>query len=192
MSDPDRKIIRCDCASNSRYIGLWNLEYEEGDKARKWTFASRKPTPEFIESPKADAVVVVVTCDKRLVVTREFRAPLWGYEYGFPAGLLNTDEDPVTAARRELKEETGLYLTNVDLISPPLYSSAGLSDEAVCMVFGRADGVVSSDYLEETEDITTLLLSAEEAWSLCVRKDIKISAKAWPILFQYGRTGEAW
>jgi ADP-ribose pyrophosphatase len=187
----DRQIIRCDCVSNGKYIGLWSLKYRSGGKDREWVFVSRK-NPSFDHSQQADAVVIVALHDRGLVVTQEFRAPLWGYEYGFPAGLLDANETPEEAARREIKEETGLCLTKIELISPPLYSSAGLSDEAVCMVFGHVEGEISSDFLEESEEIDTVLLTPSQALDLCNRKDIKMSAKAWPIILQYAKTGRAW
>ena len=43
-----------------------------------------------------------------MVIIREYRVPLDGYEYGFPAGLVDNGESLEQAARRELMEETGL------------------------------------------------------------------------------------
>ena len=71
------------------------------------------------------------TSENKLVITREYRVPLDDYEVGFPAGLVDAGESVEQAVRRELKEETGLNLSRVICTSPPLYPSAGMTDESV-------------------------------------------------------------
>jgi ADP-ribose pyrophosphatase len=186
----NRKLISCDCVYSTKYLGLWNLCYTSGKTNHNWTFASRKKEPNQIKRT-ADAVIVVVLHQAGLCVTKEFRPPLWDYEYGFPAGLLNDGEQPEVAAARELKEETGLSLTEIKLVTPPLFSSAGLSDEAVSLVYGIAEGNVCRDFLEDTEDIETFFMTRQQVDELC-NSSKKISAKAWPILYNYAKTGALW
>src|SRR4029077_17505743 len=71
-------------------------------------------------------------------VIREYRVTLQAYEFTFPAGLLEPDEPIENAIRRELKEETGLDLLEIDSISPLTYSSSGLSDETAKVAFVKA------------------------------------------------------
>jgi ADP-ribose pyrophosphatase len=91
---------------------------------------SRKNRP-IEDATKADIVVIVPTINadegKRLVVTKEFRVPIWDYEYGFPTGLIDDAEDIAEAASRELKEETGPDLVKINHISLPVFSSLSLS-----------------------------------------------------------------
>ncbi|NQU66008.1 MAG: NUDIX hydrolase, partial [SAR324 cluster bacterium] len=75
-----------------------------------------------------------------MVVIEEFRVPLGGYQFGFPAGLVDEGETIQETTKRELFEETGLNVTAFLRESPPVYSTSGLSDESVVMVYVECDG----------------------------------------------------
>jgi ADP-ribose pyrophosphatase len=153
---------------------------------------SRKSKP-VEDAAKADAVVIVATIDsdrgRRLVVTREFRVPIWDFEYGFPAGLMDDGEDIEETVSRELREETGLELVKIRHVSVPVFSSAGLTDESCHMVLVEAKGQVSDKWLDETEDIEALLLDVEGIRDL-LASNKKIAAKAWGLLYHYAQTGQ--
>ncbi len=63
-----------------------------------------------------DAVLIVaLDPDKEaLVLIREFRMPINDYIYSLPAGLIDEGEDIYQAAIREMYEETGLSLYDID------------------------------------------------------------------------------
>ena len=126
---------------------------------------------------------------RKLVVTKEFRVPIWDYEYGFPAGLIDDGEDVEQTVSRELKEETGLELVRIKHISSPVYSSAGLTDESCHMVLVEARGEVSNEGLEDSEDIEVLLLDVLGIEAL-LASDKKIAAKAWGLLHHYVISGK--
>ena len=152
---------------------------------------SRKNRP-IEDATKADIVVIVPTINadegKRLVVTKEFRVPIWDYEYGFPTGLIGDGEDIAEAASRELKEETGLDIVKINHISLPVFSSAGMTDESCHMVLVEAKGEASDRWSEDTEDIEVLLLDVEGIRDLLASKK-KIAAKAWGLLYHYAAAG---
>ena len=125
------------------------------------------------------AVMIVPFMGDKLVVTREFRVPIGGYEYSFPAGLIDDGEDVVTAAKRELREETGLEITKVLTVSPPVFNSPGLTDEALTLVYAEAGGTTSRNGLEPDEDIETLILSRGEVAALMADETNLVGAKAW-------------
>ena len=176
---------------DEKHLRLWTVQWERGGRSGAWTFASRKAEPD-IQSGRCrpDAVIIVPMVrtaeGTRLVVTREFRVPIGDYEYAFPAGIIDNDEDPTETAARELREETGLELTDVLLVSPPLYSSAGMTDESVVIVYCNAAGSLSVEHMEASEEIHTLLLTREGVADLVHCRGrfagAKISAKAWPVL----------
>ncbi len=61
---------------------------------------------EVVEHAHAVAVVAV-NADGNLVMVRQFRRPVGRVMLEVPAGVIDPGEDPETAARRELQEETG-------------------------------------------------------------------------------------
>lgn len=136
---------------------------------------------EFVE-PDAVVIVPYHTERDRLVITREYRVPLAGVEYGFPAGLVDDGETIQEATVRELYEETGLSVTRILKIGPPVYSSAGMSDESVSLVYVECTGEATSAGNEGSEQIEVLFVSAQEAALLCRNPALKFDAKAWLVL----------
>jgi len=181
-----KKLTSCEWAN------LFEVQFKrEAQAERSWVMCSRKERP-IEDAAQADAVVIVPTINtdagKRLVVTKEFRVPIWDYEYGFPAGLIDDGEDMKQAVARELKEETGLELVRIRHVSMPVFSSAGLTDESCHMVLVEAKGEVSDEWLDHTEDIEVLLLDVEDIRDL-LASGKKIAAKAWGLLYYYTQTG---
>jgi len=189
MSDSYRVTKLTDC----QWANLFEVDYARRKQSRgRWIMCSRNDDP-LAGASRADAAVIVATIDtdgeKKLVVTKEFRVPIWDFEYGFPAGLIDDSEDVEKTVTRELKEETGLELVRIKHVSTPVFSSAGLTDESCHMVLVEARGQASDKWLEESEDIEVLLLDVEGIREL-LASDKKIAAKAWGLLYHYAQTGE--
>lgn len=51
--------------------------------------------------------VIALTPDDRLVLVRQFRFGIDDFSLEIPGGVMEPGEDPLTAAQRELREETG-------------------------------------------------------------------------------------
>jgi ADP-ribose pyrophosphatase len=188
MSDSYKLNRLTDC----KWANLFEVRYARDAKSEKsWIMCSRKDKP-MENVSRADAVVIVATIEtdegRKLVVTKEFRVPIWDYEYGFPAGLIDDGENVEETVSRELKEETGLDLVRIKHISTPVYSSAGLTDESCHMVLVEAQGEVSDQWLEDSEDIESLLMDVAGIRDL-LASDKKIAAKAWGLLYNYAMSG---
>ena len=152
---------------------------------------SRKANP-IADAAKADAVMIIpiVKTDQgnRLVVIKEFRIPIWDYEYSFPAGLIDDNEDVIKTIERELKEETGLEVVKINHISMPVYSSAGMSDESNHMVIVEAKGTTKNKVSHPDEDIEVFLMDVTDIKEL-LASNKKIAAKAWGIFYHYAQLG---
>ena len=61
---------------------------------------------EYLEHPGAVAILAVLD-DGRVLLERQYRYPIAQAVIEIPAGKLNTGEDPLLCAQRELQEETG-------------------------------------------------------------------------------------
>ena len=91
----------------------------------------------------ADAICIAARTPRdTLVMIREFRYPLNSWCIAFPAGLLEQGEDMLECADRELREETGYAIipgSRARLLPQAGYSSTGLTDETVQIVFVEAE-----------------------------------------------------
>jgi len=180
--------------TDMRHLNLFTIQYQDKTgRDKTWTYASRSGPVGVRETvpDRPDAVVVVpyhITA-RKLVIIREFRVVLGGYQYGFPAGLLDPGETVVQAGKRELFEETGLGLTRVVTQSPAVFSSSGMTDESVSLVYVECEGAPSSAHTEDSEDIQTLLVSRRDAGRLLESPDIRFDVKTWIVLRQFADHG---
>ena len=177
-----------------KWLNMFEVAYvDKNGHNRYWQIASRAKEPKCITKKFAvpDAVVIVPfhIYEKKLVVIREYRVALGGYEYALPAGLIDAGESAETASRRELKEETGLELIEIHKKSPTLYGTAGMTDENFIMVYCDCEGVVSSSGNEGTETIESLLVSREDAKNLLTDRQTKFDVKLWMVLSGYSESG---
>lgn len=189
------KIIDATIITKIKFVTLFAISYvDRKGNAKRWYMVSRGEQPRCITGDKhrPDAAIIVPyhRREKKLVVIKEFRIPVGGYQYGFPAGLLDPEEDLTTAAGRELHEETGLELVKVYRHSPAIYSSAGITDEAIAMVFAEVDGTPSCQHNEDSEDIEVFLMDQHQVSDLLQRKDIVFGARAWIVMDAFVRMGE--
>lgn len=174
------------------WVNLYKIHYERKGKTGTWITCSRKERP-IIDTDRADAVVIVPIwkgpSENKLVVIREFRIPIWDYEYSFPAGLIEKGHSVEETIRKELKEETGLELSAIKTISPVVFTSAGFTDENCHMALVEVQGTPCNKHLEESEDIEVHLMDVTDIRGLLASQH-KISAKAWGLLYHFAILGE--
>jgi len=188
------KIRKAVPLAKYKWLSLFDIRFvDKTGRERSWQIASRGGEPKCISGrfEPADAVVVVPHHIEsgKLVVIREFRVPLGDYEYGFPAGLIDPGETPAQAAERELTEETGLSVVRFVKISPPVYSTAGISDESVVMAFVECTGTPTTRFTTASESIEVLLVDPAEAQALCGTPGLKFDAKAWLVISHFAAGG---
>ena len=184
------KILSVSRLTDEKFVNLYDMRYlDRNGNEKRWSYASRSDPPKAqtgsFDMPDAAVIVPFHEETGRLVVIREFRIPLAGWLYGFPAGLVDPGESIESCAARELYEETGLRLTRVDRVSPPIYSSSGLTDESVSMVYVDCTGTPSDAATGSAEEIETIFLSEKDARDLCKRRNVKIDLKTWLVLDAY-------
>jgi ADP-ribose pyrophosphatase len=190
------EIVGTEKLTNEPWLNLLVRTFRRGGRTFRWLFASRKPDPDAGRG-RIDAVLIVPILidgvengtEPRLVATREWRATIGDYEWGLPAGLVDGDEDPIEAARRELLEETGYELVEVLKASPPNYSSTGMTDELVVIVFCTCR--TPADHrqrLDGAELIEVHPLTRRQLDKL-VDTNEPINGRAWGAFYLYHRLG---
>lgn len=145
-----------------RFIDLDEITWRGPDgKARRWESAERAG------GRGAVMIIAWLQPSDRLLLVRQYRPPARGMVLEFPAGLVEAGEDPADAARRELLEETG-YHGEVARVTPPAFSSPGLSSEAVATAWmtvdeTRPENVQARARPDDGEFVTTLTVARADA-----------------------------
>ena len=188
------KIIKTEKLTDCNHLNMFKIDYlDRSGNQKSWFIASRDSEPKCVTGRFAvpDGVIIVPFHIKKnkLVVVREYRVAVGDYKYGFPAGLVDEGETAQEAAKRELKEETGLILKRILKVSPPVFSSTGISDETVSIVYAECSGELSSKENSSSEDIQTIFASPEEAKALCSDSSLKFDVKAWLVLANFAENG---
>jgi ADP-ribose pyrophosphatase len=102
--------------------------------------------------------VVAVTEDGQLVLVRQYRFGSGELSLEVPGGVVDPEEDPQEAARRELLEETGYASDSWRLLARVRPNPAFLGNSCHQFLAERAR-VVSQPHLESGEDIAVQLAS---------------------------------
>ena len=106
------------------------------------------------------AVMMAVDEKRRILLVRQYRLPARAYLWELPAGKLDPGETPLTAAKRELIEETGYRARQwKKLIS--FYPSPGFVSEKMT-IFLATDLIAGEARPMEDERIETRWFSAKQ------------------------------
>lgn len=145
---PEIKKEHVETLFESRFIKVFDLQYEEGkhyyDASRRSLddLAAIRSDEEFCTMLPDAVTCVVIILEKgeppKLLLSKEYRYPAGQFLLSPPAGLLDPadkkEADPIlSAAKREIEEETGIRIGNGDslsVINPLLFSSPGMTDES--------------------------------------------------------------
>jgi ADP-ribose pyrophosphatase len=98
----DKHLIERKTGGHELFKGHFLHAYRDTVELPDGTQATR----EYVIHPGA-VMVIPLLDDGRLVLERQFRYPMGKVMIEFPAGKLDTGEDPLVCAKRELLEETG-------------------------------------------------------------------------------------
>jgi ADP-ribose pyrophosphatase len=170
--------------TDNRYLNLYELDatFRDGSRAPYYV-ASRRKSADLIKAASHDnhpdgVILYGVYGEKKdkVVLIRQYRYPVDGYVYEFPAGLVEPGEDMVDAGIREMFEETGLDFTPVDggSFSRPFFTTVGMTDESCGTVFGYCKGQPSVAHQEGSEDIQVVLADREECKRILKEEKVAI------------------
>ena len=180
--------------TNCKHLNLFSIDYTDRVNCEKqWIFASRSQHGNPLENQAAIPNAVVIAAfhkkEEKLVMIKEFRLTLGGYQYGFPAGLVDKGESVEQAGKREFFEETGLTITKVLKTSPAIFSSSGMTDESISLMYVECEGRPTNVFNEDSEDIEVILLSRKKAAEILFDASIKFDVKSWIVLNTFASQG---
>ena len=159
------KIIK---KNGGKFLHLYDLVYKtKNGNDKVYEMISRNDdlrTANDVTNDKVrGAVILAVTNDEKILINKEFRMACNSYIYNLPAGLIEEGETPEEAAKRELFEETGMEMTDIIAVSRPYFTADGYTNERSVMVFCRVKGEPTNKNESEDEEITPMLIDANEA-----------------------------
>ncbi|MCX6639488.1 MAG: NUDIX hydrolase [bacterium] len=115
---------------------------------------------EVMRHPGA-AVVIPYLDDGRIVMVRQYRYALSSETLELPAGKLDSDEDPLVCARRELSEETG-YEANHWTHLFCTYPAPGYTDELL-WIYLAEDLIPGPNHPDPDEQLLVVHMPLEQA-----------------------------
>lgn len=121
-----------------------------------------------------DAVIIVpVTEDDRYVMIVESRPNILNeIAIEFPAGMVDSNEDPAIAAKRELLEETGYECKDIIEIENH-FQDQGCSKAIIRIFLATGCKKVSDQRLDDTESIRYMEMTYDEIFDLVMNSDVE-------------------
>ena len=164
--------------TENRFLNLYELEanFRDGSSAPYYVASRRRSADQLkavTHDNHPDGVILYGVHGDKVVLIRQFRYPINGYVYEFPAGLVEPGEDMLEAGIREMFEETGLEFRAVGT-TRPFYMSVGMTDESCGMVFGYCSGEPTVDNQEGTEDIQVVLADRAECRRILKEENVAL------------------
>ena len=180
------KIGKIEKKTNTPFLNFYEFEaiLRDGSVSKHpYYVASRAKKIEDLKAVnhknRADGVILYgVYGDKKdkVVLIRQYRFPLGGYCYEFPAGLVEPGEDMFDAGIREMYEETGLVFTPKEggCYSRPFFTTIGMTDESCGTVYGYCSGEPTNTHQEASEEIQVVLADREECKRILKEENVAI------------------
>ena len=191
-----------DTLLDTKFVKVFDLRYAEG---RHYYNATRREKDRLVADMQdrefQDMTPDAVSCcviwheengEKKLLLNREYRYPLGQYVISVPAGLIDPEDQKgdrdgaiITAARREIHEETGIILGDQDkitIVNSCLFSTPGLTDESNAMVridvYGHSREELTQNNADATEKFEGfLMLNRDEAEKIMMEE--RLSTYTW-------------
>lgn len=162
-------IEKIEKTTNNKFLNLFKVHYtKEGGKEFVYEVCSRRSLENLeVLNPNSavDAVKILPYFYKGgqlyVCLINEFRHALNKYLYSVPAGLVDEGETPMQSAIREVEEEIGAEVVNIEQICPASPTSAGLTDENL-VLFNAEIKLTKQAALEEFEDISLKIVKFED------------------------------
>lgn len=176
----------------------WEVLESEYLIRRPWLTARRDrvklPTgveiPEYYILEYPDWVnVIAITKEDQFVLVRQYRHGIRETRFEICAGVCEKGEEAVVSAQRELYEETGYGNGNWTELMTISANASTMTNITHCYLAADVEPI-STQHLEETEDLTVHLFTADEVKALLMDDEVKqslMAAPLWKYFALYGK-----
>ena len=132
--------------------------------------------------------VVAITADKKVIMVKQYRHSGGLISIEIPGGVIDGDENPVDAAKRELLEETGYLFQDFELVST-IYPNPATSNNVTYCYLAHGGVKVQEQDLDEHEDIDIEFYSIEEVKQMLLKNEIPQALHVTGLLYAFLRLG---
>ncbi len=147
---------------------------------RKYQYRDRSFERDIVLFPPS-VIILPVLSSQKLLLIRQYRAPIDDYIYEAPAGVMEPGESPREAAKRELIEETG-YTPNELIDVGEYYPVPGYSTEKMHLFIARDLEYVGMKP-EPYEIIKPVVVTVDQAVEMVKNNEIRDLKTVFLVLF---------
>ena len=167
---------------DKKFLKFYTAKYRTNGKNRDYYFVSRNDTENLTlvsGKIKPTAIEAFTYLGNKVIMIEEFRSAIGKKFYSFTAGLIEDGEDVKEAIKREIYEEIGGKVKNIELLQNyPMAICAGLTDEANYFAIVELESL-GKQHLEETEDIKVKEFEVEELEKLIKHNKLPLTASGY-------------
>lgn len=130
-----------------------------------------------------------LTEDNKVVMIKQYRHGIEEVTTETPGGVVDDGEDPETAIRRELMEETGYEFESFELLGK-VCANPSTANNYLHMYLARGGKKTGEQKLDETEDVKVVIYTIEEVKQLLKENKIVQSLHVSCIFYALNHLGE--
>jgi ADP-ribose pyrophosphatase len=131
--------------------------------------------------------VVALTEEGEMVLVEQWRHGVQRVELEIPAGLVDPGEDPLVAAARELREETGYVARELSFVGS-VNPNAAYQQNTCTTVLATGCRRTAEQEFDEGEDLEVVVLSQQDVMSRVMRGEIRNAMSTLGILLWVQQT----
>ncbi len=124
---------------------------------------------------------IIVTKEERIILVRQYRYPVDQTTFELPGGVIEKNEQPIDAAKREMEEETGYTSDQVEFLLQLSPNPAINNNTAYFFLARNAYPIANSKNMDEFEDIDVVSFSKEEIFQLLKENKIQHGVQVGPL-----------
>ncbi|MBQ7602941.1 MAG: NUDIX hydrolase [Clostridia bacterium] len=175
--------------TQNRWANMYEYEYEYNKQPVLYYVASRrKMTTQNANKPNADSVIILPYYkDKegiKIVFIRQFRYAVNDFIYDVPAGTIDEGEQPLKCAIREVSEEIGASVLNIEQCTSLSYTTPGCLNETSITYFAEVK-LDKKQNLQTDEIIDLHIVPLEEVPQFTDKNIMGVQGKMMAKIFYY-------